>query len=94
MDFSKVAGKNNKHKVVLYALSTCMWCKLTKQFFEENNIEYEYVDVDLLEEKEKEKVRKYLQEKGGTLAYPTVVVDDVTLITGFRKDELKKVLEL
>ena len=43
MNISKVSGKNNKHKVFLYALSTCVWCKMTKQYLNDNNIEYEYV---------------------------------------------------
>jgi hypothetical protein len=31
-------------------------------------------------------------EKGGNLGYPTVIVDDKTVITGFRKDKLKEAL--
>ena len=94
MNISKVAGKNNKHKVFLYALSTCVWCKLTKQYLIDNNIEYEYVDVDLFAEEDKQKIRDEITSKGGMLSYPTTVVDDKTLITGFRKDKLKEALEI
>ena len=58
MEFSKVSGKKNDHKVVIYALSTCVWCKMTKQFLSDNNVQYEFADVDLLEDKEKEKIRQ------------------------------------
>ena len=92
MQFSKVSGKNNEHKVILYALSTCAWCKLTKQFLKDNDIEYKYVDVDLCEEEDKQKIRQHIQSKGGPLSYPTVIVDDNMLITGFRKDKLKEAL--
>ena len=92
MQFSKVSGKNNEHKVILYALSTCAWCKLTKQFLKDNDIEFEYVDVDLCEEEDKQKIRQHIQSKGGPLSYPTVIVDDKVLITGFRKDKLKEAL--
>ena len=64
MNISKVSGKNNKHKVFLYALSTCVWCKLTKQFLNENNVEYEYVDVDLEDEKDKQKIHETIQRQG------------------------------
>ena len=94
MDISKVSGKNNKHKVFLYALSTCVWCKLTKEYLNENNIEYEYVDVDLCNEEEKQKIHETIQSKGGTLSYPTTIVDDNVVITGFRKDKLKEALEI
>jgi glutaredoxin-like protein NrdH len=70
MKFSKVVGKQNSHKVVLYALSTCVWCKMTKQFLKDNNVEFE----------------------GGSLSYPTTIVDENVLITGFRKDQLKEAL--
>jgi len=93
MQFSKVQGKQNKHKVVLYALSTCVWCKMTKQFLKNSGIEYEYIDVDLCEEEDKQKIRQHIQSKGGPLGYPTTIVDDKVVITGFRKDLLKEALE-
>jgi glutaredoxin-like protein NrdH len=92
MQFSKVQGKQTNHKVVLYALSTCVWCKMTKQFLKDNNVEFEYIDVDLCEEEDKQKIRQHIQSKGGPLSYPTTIVDDNTVITGFRKDKLKEVL--
>jgi glutaredoxin-like protein NrdH len=92
MQFSKVQGKQNKHKVVLYALSTCVWCKMTKQYLKDNEVEFEYIDVDLCEEEDKQEIRQHIQSKGGPLSYPTTIVDDNFLITGFRKDLLKEAL--
>jgi glutaredoxin-like protein NrdH len=92
MQFSKVQGKQNKHKVVLYALSTCVWCKMTKQYLKDNEVEFEYIDVDLCEEEDKQEIRQHIQSKGGPLSYPTTIVDDNVLITGFRKDLLKEAL--
>ncbi len=94
MPFSRVSGKKKEHKVVVFALSTCVWCKMTKQFLQDNEIEYEYIDVDLCEDEEKEQVRQQILDKGGSLSYPTVVVDEKVLITGFRKDKLKEALKI
>ncbi len=94
MQFSKVSGKRNKNRVVLYALSTCAWCKMTKQFLKDHDIEYEYIDVDLCKEEDKQKIREHIRSKGGPLSYPTIIIDDNMLITGFRKDKLKEALEL
>ena len=94
MNILKVPGKNTKHKVLVYALSTCVWCKMTKQYLKDNQIEYEYVDVDLCVEEDKQKIRETITAKGGPLSYPTTIIDDKTVITGFRKDLLKKELEL
>jgi glutaredoxin-like protein NrdH len=94
MQFSKVSGKKNNHKVTVFALSTCVWCKMTKQFLNDNGVEYEFVDVDLLNEKDKSQAHVTITSKGGALSYPTTIVDDKTLITGFRKDQLKEALGL
>ena len=92
MKIVKVPGRNNKHKVFIYAISTCAWCKLTKNFLKDNNIEYDYVDVDLCNGKDREKVRKDILNRGGSLSYPTVIIDDKILINGFRKDKIKEAL--
>lgn len=92
MQFSKVKGDKNQHKVVVYALSTCVWCKMTKQYLKDNGVEYEYIDVDLLNEEDKQKIRQEIQSKGGSLSYPTTIIDDKIVVTGFRKDLLKEAL--
>ena len=94
MDKVKVSGKNSKHKVLLYALSTCAWCKKTKKFLKENDIEYEYVDVDLTNDEDHEKIRQDIINRGSEPSYPTIIVDNKTVITGFRVDLLKEALEL
>ena len=94
MQFSKVLGQKRQHKVVLYALSTCAWCKMTKQFLRDNNVEYDFVDVDLCEEADKQEIRQHIQSKGGPLSYPTIIVDDKVLITGFRKEKIEEALGL
>lgn len=92
MRFIRVSGNKNDHKVVIYALSTCVWCKLTKQYLSDNGVAYEFVDVDLLDDEDKGKAHRDITSKGGALSYPTTIVDDKTVITGFRKDQLKEAL--
>jgi len=90
----KVSGRNNKHRVLVYAISTCAWCKMTKKFLNDNGVEYEYVDVDLTSDEDHENIREDITSRGGEPSYPTIIVDDKTLITGFRKDKLKEALEI
>ncbi len=94
MDKVRVTGKNNKHRVLLYALSTCAWCKKTKKFLNENDVEYEYVDVDLANDEDHEKIRQDIINRGSEPTYPTIIVDNKKVINGFRMDLLKEALEL
>jgi glutaredoxin len=94
MNAVKILGKNKKHKVLLYTLSTCAWCKKTKKFLKENEVEYEYVDVDLCDEEDQEKVSKDILSKGGRLSYPATIVDNKILINGFQVDKIKEALEI
>jgi glutaredoxin len=90
----KVSGENNKHKVLVYAISTCAWCKMTKRFLSDNSVEYEYVDVDLASDEDHEKIREDIISRSAEPSYPTIIVDEKIVITGFRKDKIKEALEL
>ncbi|MGD0978689.1 MAG: glutaredoxin family protein [Candidatus Bathyarchaeia archaeon] len=94
MEKIRVNGKNKTHKVLMYAISTCAWCKMTKQFLKDSDIEYEYVDVDMASDEDHEKIRKEFTRLGASPSYPTIVVDEKTVITGFRKDRIKEALEI
>jgi len=88
----KASGKNNKHKVLMYAISTCAWCKMTKKFLTDNKVEYEYVDVDLCSDKDRAVIRKDIEGRGGEPNYPIIIVDDKIMINGFRKDKISEAL--
>lgn len=90
----KIVGENKKHRVLLYTLSTCAWCKRTKKFLRDNNIEYEYVDVDLCDEVDRRKIHSDIKRRGGSFTYPTIIVDDDVLITGFSEDQLREALKI
>lgn len=94
MNVVKVPGKDKRHKVLVYALSTCAWCKLAKSFLKESGIDYEYVDVDLSSEEDREKIKSHILQRGGSLSYPAIIIDDKIVINGFRKDKIKEALEI
>lgn len=92
MKYIKVLGKNKKHKVLMYAISTCIWCKRAKNFLKNHNIEYSYVDVDLCNIEDREKIKKDILIRGGRLVYPTIIIDNEILINRFQTNKLKEVL--
>jgi glutaredoxin-like protein NrdH len=94
MQTTKVEGNKRKHKVLIYAISTCGWCRRAKNTLKEMDVEYEYIDVDLCSREDREQIRQDILSRGGRLAYPTIIVDNKILLTGPSREELKEVLEL
>jgi len=94
MKVMKVPGSNNKHRVLLYALSTCAWCKREKKLLKDENIEYEYIDVDLCDEMDRNKIQNDIKRRGGRPVYPTIIIDDDILITGFDENRIKEALRI
>ncbi|VVB92864.1 Glutaredoxin [uncultured archaeon] len=75
----------------LYTLSTCMHCRATKRFLKEHGIEYDFVDVDKLDGREKEEVLSEVKSISGGVRFPTIVIGS-KVIVGFYEDKLKKAL--
>src|SRR4030042_5339749 len=59
MDISNQRSEKGNHisgvdkgKIVMYGLSTCVWCKRTKKLLTDLGVEYDYVFVDKLDKAE------------------------------------------
>ncbi len=91
MDIKHVDGKN-RGKIMLYALSTCVWCKKTKKFLNDHGVAYDYIDVDLCAEEEKEKIKKEIMRWNPRCSFPTVVINDKQGITGFDERKLREAI--
>jgi len=88
-----VPGKKRTHKVKMFTLSTCGWCKKTKALMQEMDCEYEYVDIDVVSGEEGKKVREELKKYNPSQNVPTIVIDNgKTVIIGFKEDKIKEVL--
>lgn len=91
MRFEHVDGVN-KGKIVLYALSTCVWCKRTKQFLNNLGVEYDFVFVDLLQGDEKDEAISELGRWNPRSSFPTLVINNDRCIVGFKEDEIREAL--
>ena len=89
-----VPGTHVEHAVLFYGLSTCVWCKRTRQFLEEMDVQFDYVYVDLLPGDERQKAIGEVRRWNQAGSFPTVIVDDAQAVVGFRKDDLKQALGL
>ena len=91
MTFEHVKGKD-RGKVVLYALSTCVWCKKTKRLLTELGIEFSYVFVDQLQGDERDRILNELSHYNAMRSFPTLVIDDNLTIIGFQERRIREVL--
>ena len=93
MRIEHVKGKK-KGKIMLYALSTCGWCKKTKDLLSELGLEYSYIFVDQVDEKEKDIVMNDVRKWNPRCSFPTIVINDEKCIVGYKEDEIKEALGL
>ena len=92
MKLKKVSGED-RGKVVLFALSTCGWCKKTKKLLNDLGVAYSYVDVDQAEEDDKEEVVGQLRKWNPRSSFPTLVINDERCIVGFKEEEIKEAVK-
>ncbi len=77
--------------VKVYALSTCPWCKMTKQFLDEKGVEYDVLDVDKLAGDEQKKAVSEVENLTGKRSFPVVVIDE-KVIQGYKPDDIMEAL--
>ena len=93
MKYEIIKGKNKKHHVKIYTLSTCGWCKKTKELLQELDVEYEYIDVDTLTGNDILQVSEEVKKYNKFRTYPTIVIDKGKhVILGFNDTEIKEYL--
>jgi glutaredoxin-like protein NrdH len=77
----------------LYTLSTCSHCRSCKRFLGDCGIEFEFTDVDLLPEDDRNDVMAEIKRLTSRCAFPTIIIGE-KVIVGFREDEIKLALGL
>jgi glutaredoxin-like protein NrdH len=90
-EFEKIEGKN-KGKVTLYALSTCIWCRRTKQLLDELGVAYSYIYMDEADESIMDGLKKNLENWNPRCSFPTLVINDSKCIVGYEEEEIRKAL--
>ena len=78
-------------KVKMFTLSTCSHCKATKKFLNDNGIIFDYVDVDLLQGDDKQKILKEVEKYNPQRSFPTIIIGD-NIIIGFRESDIREAL--
>ena len=75
-------------QVVIYSTPVCMYCKMAKEWFEKNKIQY--LEYDLSSDSVK---REEVFKKTGQMAVPVIDIED-EIVIGFDKPKLSKLLDI
>jgi glutaredoxin-like YruB-family protein len=79
--------------VAIYTTPTCGYCKMAKEFFQENKVEYAEHNVATDEERRNEMI-----EKTGQMGVPVIMINDEgqepEVVIGFDKPRLTELLGL
>ncbi|MCX5808153.1 MAG: glutaredoxin family protein [Proteobacteria bacterium] len=83
---------DDKVRLSLYTLSTCIWCKMTKKLLSDLGVGYDYVDMDSLEGGEKEKTLEDLKRWNPKCSFPSLVINNENCIVGYDDKRIKEAI--
>lgn len=87
-----VEGEDGKHELVLFALSTCGWCRKARNFLDDNKLTYRFVYVDLLQGDAQKEVFEEVKKRNPRKTFPTLVVDSEEVLAGFNEEKYTEAL--
>ncbi|MEZ4527562.1 MAG: glutaredoxin family protein [Desulfobacterales bacterium] len=79
--------------VQIYSLSTCSHCKSVKKFLNDCTVQYDFVDVDLLEGDERRAIIEDVKKLNPKCSFPTIIIGK-KIIVGYKEKEIREALGL
>ena len=79
--------------IKLYALTTCIHCKNTKEFLDKCGVDYDCVNIDKLDGDERRQMIEEIKKANPGCAFPMLMIGSKVII-GFKRDEIKEALNL
>ncbi|MDA8077936.1 MAG: glutaredoxin family protein [Nitrospiraceae bacterium] len=79
--------------VKIYSLSTCSHCSRTKKLLSDCAVQYEFTDLDLLMEKDRDALLEEVKRFNPACTFPTILIGD-RVIVGYREQEIRSALGL
>lgn len=78
-------------KIILYSLTTCVFCQAIKKMFDDLEISFLCIQADELSAEQKKRTIKELRQVNPKCSFPTVVVGD-EVIVGYKIQEIKETI--
>ncbi len=91
MKKTRVNG-TDKGEIILYALSTCVWCRKTKDLLEQLGVQYDFIDVDLLEGEERSRATENVRILNPRCSFPTLAINGQCIV-GFQEEKIREAVK-
>jgi len=82
----KKAKRSPKKNVTIYTTSTCLYCKMAKEFFAKNKIKYKEINVTADNKAGQDMIKKSRQ-----MGVPVIEING-KIIVGYDRHEIEKAL--
>ena len=93
LTYTPVNGAKTNPAIIIYALSTCGFCKRAMSYLEKNGHAYRYIYVDTIPLETKTETKMTLKEKYKVdIAFPFATVGESDYLVGFIEADWKRTL--
>ena len=83
-------GVNEDYRIVMYGADWCPDCRKSKSFLNDNNINYQYIDID----KNEWSIPIITKLNNGKRKIPTIIINDDQVLIEPENEELRQALNL
>ena len=93
--YTEISGTRQDHEVLVYALSTCAFCKRAIDYLESQDVSFKYVHLDKIDIELKRAVKRELAQRfDNIVVFPILVVDDQRAYSGFTENIWARALDI
>ncbi len=95
VSYKTVEGNRQDHDVIVYALSTCAFCRRAIEYLKKHGVHFRYTYLDQIDVETKRAVKRELSERfDNIVVFPILVVDDQRAYSGFTETVWARALDL
>jgi glutaredoxin len=95
VNYKTIEGSRTEHDAIVYALSTCAFCRRAIEFLKSKSVHFRYTYLDQIDVETKRSVKKELAERfDNIVVFPILVVDDQRAYSGFTESVWSRALDL
>ena len=71
-------------KILMYGTPTCGDCVLAKQVFDENNVDYDYIDIS----NDEKATQKAIELNNGIRRIPVIIFEDQSILVEPNREQI------